>query len=75
MVDGHRMLVITNSPRIYSVAMPEIARSDTEPRHLPCRPVCRTQDRTAPDGHEPFMISTYCRHGIRHIDSARCYRS
>lgn len=70
MVDGHRMLVNTNSPRIYSVAMPEMPDPTLSRGTYRVDPFAQPEDRTAPDGYEPFMISTYCRHGIRHIDSA-----
>ena len=71
MVDGGRMLVNTNSPRIYSVPMPDMHHDPTLTRGTyRVDPFNEPEDRTAPEGYEPFMISTYCRHGIRHIDSA-----
>lgn len=70
MIDGDMMLVNTNSPKIYKVAIPEIT-NPTLTRGTYCvEPFNVAEDRTVPEGFEPFMISTYCRHGIRHIDSA-----
>ncbi|WP_295728814.1 hypothetical protein [uncultured Muribaculum sp.] len=70
MVDGDRMLVNTNSALIYSVTLPEMPDPTLWRGTYRVDPFTEVEDRTAPEGYVPFMISTYCRHGIRHIDSA-----
>ena len=70
MIDGDRMLVNTNSPRIYSVGLPEIDGDHKWKGTYRVDPFTTPEERTAPEGYVPFYLSSYCRHGIRHIDSA-----
>lgn len=69
-IDGDRMLINTNSPKIYSVPMPEMSADNRWYGTYRVSTFGNAEQRNAPEGYTPFMISTYCRHGIRHIDSS-----
>ncbi|WP_302591413.1 hypothetical protein [uncultured Muribaculum sp.] len=68
-VDGKRMLINTNSPYVYSVPVPAMSNDALWRGSYAVEPFSAIEERDAPQGYVPFMISSYCRHGIRHIDT------